>query len=415
MHEMSVSLLRLRPPRLLALLWLVLAGSLSPARAVLACESPAGSPSTELRRCLLIEQGRRAQFEGRLADADVAWQQLRELDPRDPAVPLLVLETTWWRNVLDEGSTEHDETIRRTAAEAARLAQARLERDPDDAVALYQLGDAQMHRARLEGIRGHMLSAGRAGERGRKALERALALRPDMTEIKYPLGLYYYYASIGPRLLEWVSWLWFVPRGDRERGLDYLRQVRDAGGPHSTDARFILMNVQTYHGPLDLPAALAAGRELHRRFPDNALFHSELIEVLLKIGLYDEAIEKSWQLERSRPIAPEAVGRPALARIFRAQATLLEGRTQEAWEILATLDPETSPLPSWGGAWIHLVRGQIHDVRGERGEALAEYRRITSLRGARHSRRAAAIAESGIAAPFAPGAYEERPMVSAGP
>lgn len=406
----SVTSIRCRPwPSALASCAVLLVLAL-PGRASACSEA---STSIALERCLLAEAGLRANLDNHFDAADARWRRLRELDPSDPAPALYEIETAWARFLYDEGVTAYDATIRQRAGEAIRLAERRLERDPDDPIALYRLGDALLHRARIDGLRRKYLSAGRDGERGRAALERALALRPDMHEIKYPLGLYLYYTSTAPKLLRWVRWLPFVPDGDAARGRRLLTEVRDAGGRHSVDAAFILMNIETYHAPLDLPSALAAGLELHARHPGNTLFHSELIETQIKIGHYADAIETAKRLEAGPVLAPEARGRPLLARILRAQATLLDGRPDEAWQLLKPLDPETSVLPSWGGAWLRLVRGQIHDVRGERSEALALYDVVTRLEGARYSERAALIAQMCKQDPVTIGGYEERPMVGA--
>ncbi len=374
-----------------------------------------GATAAEIRRCELIGSGIAANLEGRFGDAESAWQALREIDPSDPAAPLWEVETAWWRLVNDEGAVANDEIIRRRGEQAIALADARLGVDPDDPVALGQKGAALVHLARLDGVRGHLLKAGRQGERGRELLERSIALRPDLDGSRYALGLYSYYTSVMPGFLKLVDWLWFVPKGDRDRGLAYLDAVAIGDGEHAVDAQFILMNIHTYHAPVDLAAALKTGRDLHARFPDNALFHSELIEVLLLIGLHDEAIASALALEQSHPTEPESQARPQLARILRAQAVLLSGRADEAWQILEPMDEATTRLPIWGGAWLHLVRGQIHDARDERREAVAEYEQVTGREGSRYNRRAALIAEAAMQTPFEPAAYRELPMISAAP
>lgn len=391
---------------------LLLASAL--ARAEGACPpSTAASPAPASRRCALIEAGVRANHEGRFAEAEQNWQALRELDPGDPAAPLFEVETAWWRLVNDEGAVANDAIVRTRSEQAIALAEARLRANPDDALALGQKGAALIHLARLDGVRGNLLKAGRNGEKGREALERSLALDPDQDGSRYALGLYAYYTSVMPGFLKLVNWLWFVPKGDRDQGLAFLGAVAEGDGHHAVDAQFILMNIHTYHAPVDLTAALRTGRALHARYPDNALFHSELIEVLLLLGLYDEAIASAQRLEGSRPSEPEPQARPQLARILRAQAVLLSGRADEAWQILEPMDEDTTRLPIWGGAWLHLVRGQVHDARGERAEALAEYRLVTAREGSRYNRRAALIAEAAMTTPFEPSAYRELPMISA--
>jgi tetratricopeptide (TPR) repeat protein len=402
---------RLLPVVALALLLASVSG-----RADAACPaSTAASQGPESRRCALIEAGILANHEGRFGDAERSWQALRELDPSDPAAPLFEVETAWWRLVNDEGAVANDAIVRTRGAQAIELADARLRANPDDALALGQKGAALIHLARLDGVRGNLLKAGRTGEKGREALERAIALEPERDGSRYALGLYSYYTSVMPGFLKLVNWLWFVPKGDRDQGLAYLDAVAKGEGQHAVDAQFILMNIHTYHAPVDLSAALSTGRALHARYPDNALFHSELIEVLLLLGLYDDAIASAQTLEASRPIEPEPQARPQLARILRAQAVLLSGRADEAWRILEPMDENTTRLPVWGGAWLHLVRGQVHDARGERAQALVEYALVTGREGSRYNRRAALIAEAAMTTPFEPSAYRELPMISAVP
>jgi hypothetical protein len=78
------------------------------------------------------------------------------------------------------------------------------------------------------------------------------------------------------------------------------------------------------------------------------------------------------------------------------------------------MEAEHSALPIWGGAWLHLVRGQVHDARGERAAAQQQYQRVLALEGPRFNPRAALIAEAGLEAPFQAAEYRELPMVSAG-
>ena len=175
------------------------------------------------------------------------------------------------------------------------------------------------------------------------------------------------------------------------------------------------MNIHTYHAPMDLPGALATGRALPALYPENALFHSELVEVLLKMGLYPEAIQSAFALEANELAEVEARVRPQLARILRAQAVLLSGRTEEAWAILEPMDAQSSALPIWGGAWLYRVRGQVQDARGERSAARQEYERVLRLKGPRFNPRAGMIAEAGLEKPFKAAEYKELPMVGAGP
>ena len=378
-----------------------------------ACDEPAGSKA--LKFCQLTEEGVQANLQGHYGRADAIWQQLRELEPTDPTPDLWEAETAWWRLVLNDGAVEQDERIQTLIGRAMDLAEARLKANPEDAAAMRDKGLALMMRTRLDGMRGRYLSAGRSGEKARALLEEARVLDPSQDRGQFPLAVYYYYAGIAPSFLKWVSWLWFVPKGDREKGLAIMREVQSKPGPHADEARFMLMVVNTYHAPLDLSSALESGRVLHERYPDNVLFHSELVEVLLKKGLYPEAIEQALALEAQSPDDEVARTRPLLGRILRAQAVLLSGSPDEAAAILATVDEPDARLPIWGRAWFHLVEGQILDAQGDREAALAQYREVKALKGPAYNQRASLIAEVGLQTPFSSDSYEERPMISAGP
>lgn len=380
-----------------------------PARA---CEGPAESPA--LQRCELLEEGIRENLKGHYGEADLIWQTLREQDPTDPAPDVWEAETAWWRLILNDGAVEQDQRIQSAAERAIDLADARLRVHSQDAAAMRDKGLALMMLTRLDGMRGRYLSAGRSGEKARALLEESMALDATQSDGRFPLAVYYYYAGIAPSFVKWVSWLWFIPKGDRDLGLSLMQQVRDEPGVRSDEARFMLMVVNTYHAPMDLPAALESGRVLHARYPDNVLFHSELVEVLLKQELYEEAIETALALEAQSPEDEVARSRPMLARILRAQATLLNGSPNEAAAILATMDEDKALLPVWGRAWFYLVEAQVLDAQGDRQAAVSQYRRVQELVGAAYNERAARIAEMGMEVPFSSAVYEERPMVGAG-
>lgn len=345
----------------------------------------------------LIEQGMNRLFQGDRDGADRIWQRLREIDPTHPAAPVYEVATLYWRQVYDELDERFDAAIEARSQEAIRLAQARLAVDADDADAHFYLGQAYVDLGRLEGVRGRYLAAGRHGERGRAHLERALELEPDRVDARYPVGLYYYYADLVTRWFRWLRWLPFVPSGDGETGLRYLEQVAEHGRIHRFNARFILANIRTYHEPDQVGWALRTIEELHTRFPRNTLIHFEWIELLLMTSRYEEVVQESLELEAFEGGDELDQNRRELARIWRARAQLHAGRPGEAWRTLERYGDGEPESPTWGPAWVRLVRAQILDVRGARKAAVREYRTVK-----RHGRseRASQLADEGLERPF---------------
>jgi tetratricopeptide (TPR) repeat protein len=361
------------------------------------CAPPAWAGYDPALRALLL-QGERHNYEGDFDAADAVWRRIRALDPESPAAPLYEVSTLWWRLSLDDDDTRYDDAIRGKSQEAARLAEARVQRDPADAVAHLFWGQALMQLGRLLGTRGEYLRAGSTAERGREHLERALALEPGLVDAKAPIGMYYFYASTVPDALRWLSFLWFVPSGDRDTGLRYLREAAEEGDVMRREARFVLLNVYTYHQQ-DLEQALGLARDFAERFPRNSFFRFEELEILLMLKRPQDAVRAALALEAGTGGSPQDEGRRTMARVWRAQAELQGGAPARAWEILEPLGAGPG-WPWWGRAWVLLTRGRVLDLCGDRSRALALYREVESLEGARRSKRAARAALAGLREPF---------------
>jgi tetratricopeptide (TPR) repeat protein len=381
------------------------------AGAGLAAADEAAQSAVTTRDQLITIAGQ-LNFYGERDGANGLWQQLRLLDEGDPAAPVGEVETAYWNMMYDENDLRWDGFIRQRCAEAIALAEQRLAQDPDDAEAHYHVGRAMMHLARINGVRGSYMAAGKVGEEGRVHLERALELRPDWTDPKYQLGVYYYFASMLPGLVKWASFLWFIPTGDRETGLAYLDEVANNPGAHRDEARMLLMVVRNYHEPLDPEGALEFATDLHQRYPDNPLIHFELLEVLFSNGEWAGVEQEAMQLEKARVRDPRAEGRQRMARIWRARVLLQTGRTDQAWALIAPMRDDDPTLPSWGLHWLRLTRGQILDVQGQRDGAVAEYEAVLEY-APEDNERSRAFAQMGLSAPFDPAEHSPRPDVAA--
>jgi hypothetical protein len=376
-----------------ALLLLAALGGSAPARA--------GAPADGLHA--LLGEGLRRNLAGDLDGADAIWAQARERHAGHPAPAVYAMETTFWRIAYDRAATRWDARIAAHADEAARLAQARIARDPRDGEAYYYWGYSEIHRARHDLMRRRYFHAGVHGDSARGHLERALALDPSRVDAKLPLGMYYYYASTLPAALRFVDWLWFVPTGDRGRGLALLEEVQERGELNALAARYVLSDVYGYfENETDRSLALLA--DLERRFPANDLLLAERMFLLLHAERWADAARAAQAVETRVDGRVDSRGLRSLARIWRARAALHRGELGTASELLGGFGRGEPGVPTWAPAYVLLARGQLADARGARAEAMAAYRAVRALEGPTRSEVAAEQAGEYLDLPFRPAA-----------
>ena len=189
---------------------------LVPTQAALAAKAESwNSPSVDA----LVQKGLRHNSDGDYEAAALTWKRLSEVAPRHPAANVHTVDTLIWLQIFEDSDTSLDDDIVRESEEGIRKAEVWVEERPRDARAHLYLGHALMNLGRLHGIRLRIYRAGIYGERARRELERALELEPSLTDAKYSIGLYAYYASMIPDLVQWLSFLWFIPTADAPLGL----------------------------------------------------------------------------------------------------------------------------------------------------------------------------------------------------
>jgi tetratricopeptide (TPR) repeat protein len=177
----------------------------------------------------------------------------------------------------------------------------------------------------------------------------------------------------------------------------------------------VLFTIHAYHTPTNIPAAYAIARQLRADYPENAIIHFEMLEVLLKAGRHEELEQEALALEQRRGESPAVAGRAAMAPLWRAQSSLRAGREDEGRRLAFAVDPDAEAMPAWGVPWVWIVRGQALDVGGDRAAAKDAYRRALEVCGPGfHGERPRRIAKAGLERPFDPGADVDGPMVGGG-
>lgn len=228
-------------------------------------------------------------------------EALRQLDqssrsqPEHPAPDFYSAVALVWKSLvdskLDTGSRDFDSEIERFLDRAVSKAEA-LRREGDDASrdradALYYIGAAQALLSRVKLYQNHAIPAARLSRSAQDTLDQLLEARPDYTDALFAAGSIYYQvgaltdSTLG-RLAAVALGAKSLPKGDRERGLAYLKTAADNAPTASVDAMLALIEVyalkENRHSE-----ALPLASDLVRRYPENQTFHRHLLRILLEV------------------------------------------------------------------------------------------------------------------------------------
>ena len=258
-------------------------------------------------------------------------------------------------------------------ARVESLCNTRLQKNPKDTDALYARGVARGFRATYMGMaEKSWMAAIRSAMGARRDHERVLELDPSYLDAKMTVGIHLY--IIGS--LNWPSRAavaLFGVTGNRQKGLEYLREVSRSNGTSSNDAAMalslFLRREQRYDEALQL-----VGRLSHE-YPRNFLLAVEHAHLLNAAGHGPEAIAEYRQvLERGREgkysgFQPETAAW-GLGVSLRGQREF--DQAAQAFDQVTTVK-DADPLLIDRAT---VAAGEMYDTLGRRDEAVARYRRV---------------------------------------
>ena len=260
---------------------------------------------------------------------------------------------------------------------ALALARKRLDANPDDADAHYQLGAAVGLRASYTAtVEGSALRAFRAARQAYDEHERVLALDPHRKDAGLIVGTYRYVVAALALPLRWMAYIAGFG-GGKERGLSLVEEAATYPGDSQADARFAL--ILMYNREKRYDDALKQLAFLRERYPRNRLVWLETGSTNLRAGraadaerVLSEGIARLDADARQRMF-----GEDALWRYKRGAARVALGRDADARHDLERA------LSLDGRRWVHgrshLELGKLAMKAGNRPAARSEFQAAISL------------------------------------
>lgn len=348
----------------------------------------------------LMNPGFSAFYNNDFDQAMAYFRQAIKAQPNDPDQYNYLAQSILYQEMLRDGALEsqlvtgNNPFLRRPKMEitpadkqqfnaciskSLSLSESALAKNPRDLDALYALGVAHAMRANyLFLVEKAWLDALREASAARRANEKIVSIDPNQVDARLVLGLDEYIVAGLPFYMRAIgSFNGF--RGDKNQGIHDVELVSQKGVRDRYDAEILLAVLyRREHAP---EKAIPLLRELAQTFPRNYLFRLEEVQMFSDAGDKNSALKVISEVEDLRRAgAPGYAGLPEeKLRYIRANLLFWYGDLGRA---LADLKPVTQranelDLNTAVLAWLRL--GQVYDLQGDHGAAIAAYRQTEKV------------------------------------
>lgn len=369
----------------------------------------------------ILIKGIEVNFSGDYNRAAEIFSTIEKEDPNHPAQSFYQAVVLFWKISVAEGSPLIINSIRQHLNKAIEQSEHMLKADESDPDALHYLGLAYTYLGRLEAHSGNMYKGGVLGERGRKYLERAIEIceqencsenkpetEPDAArcrpceDLYFPLGAYYYFAGRLPQFLQAINFLWFIPSGSTEEGLNALERSYAWSDLHRPGAQSLLAGIFLSFETNRIDDARKLSDDLVRRFPDNPYLEIQHADILLASGHNLAAAENARKIieKADHGLRSYDVIVRQRALLVKAEAAIRQGNTSAAREILAQLKNNPTFQNNSLAPHTDLLLGMQADVEMKREKAIGYYEKAESYEGTIRNRIVARKARQYLKEPF---------------
>jgi len=347
-----------------------------------------------------VEPGYQHFYNLEFPEALAAFRAEVAADPNSPDAYNHVAQTILYREMFRSGALESelvtgsnpflrreglnvskidDQEFQDSINRALALADTRLKTNSNDIQAQYAQGVSYGLRGNYHFlVRKAYTDALRDATASRKAHARVTDIDPNFTDARLTQGVYdYVLGSLSPawRMLGFFAGF----RGDRERGVETLKQVAKMGKTNRVDAEILLCAV--YRRERRAKEAVPLLSDLIERFPQNFLLRLELVQMYGDLGEKDKALAVIHEVDRLKREKTPGYERLADEKLRYTRGNLLfwYNDLDLALEDLkaVTANPTAVDLNTNVYAWLRT--GQIYDMKKKREEARHAYLQTVAI------------------------------------
>lgn len=213
---------------------------------------------------------------------------------RYPGHPLWILfegMELWWQILPDLENTSHDERFFNLMGRADYQSSRLLRRDNDHADALMIKTISNGYIARQYANRDDWVASLNQARKAYSAYQYIQEVQPEMPDLKLGEGLKLYYSAYLPEAYPVVRTVsWFLPDGDKEKGLKLLEEAADSSIFAQAEARYFLGNINLQYEKNYREAAEHL-RQLCETYPNNSYYVRVLVRSYFRMEQYTATLD----------------------------------------------------------------------------------------------------------------------------
>jgi tetratricopeptide (TPR) repeat protein len=220
----------------------------------------------------LVKAGINQIYSIKFSEAEKTFQLLKKHYPKHPAGRFFLAMIDWWKIILSDENEEQDERFYDKIEETIDFCDEILDKDPNNVDALFFKGGAIGFRGRLLVMRESWFDAANDGREALPLVEQAYKLDPKNVDVKLGFGIYNYLVAVIPEKYPIVKPVMiFFPEGNKDLGLQQLKDAANSGKYSKYEARYILVTFYFYFEN-DMNSAELYADQLVKSFPNNPVF-----------------------------------------------------------------------------------------------------------------------------------------------
>lgn len=335
---------------------------------------------------ILIHRGIDRIYNLDFEESDRIFSTVEKALPNHPAGPFFLAMTDWWRILSDRNNEALEKRFYGRLDHVIDLCDKRLDRDRRDYVGLLFKGGAVGFRGRLRALKDQWFRAANDGKEAADIVKYALKLYPNSYDLFLGIGMYNYYAKVIPDQYPFLKpFVLFLPKGDKQKGIDQLTLASRHASYASTEATYFLLQISFYFEKQYLQAFDLA-QQLHNRYPGNALFHRYVGRCEAALNRWPEASDvfhevlslyRSGQAGYGDIEAREAYYYIGVASMMAGRDSLAAGQLTQSIEMSRKLDKDEE---SGFQVLANLRLGMIYDRDKKRKMAVEQYRKVLDMK-----------------------------------